>query len=321
MHAYSKSGGATPTPGVAYIGYNTAGSTNDTNGTAGDMAAYSLPASSSFTATQMHLYLHSAATGKVKCAIYSDSSGNPGSLLASTSELTNPGSGWQTFTGISQSITSGTAYWLVFWMNSIDSWNCESSGGTMSYKNTGYGTWPSSFGTPSGSTTEEASIYADGSGGSSTPTPTPAGGTLGCTSVGSSNNSSSANDLNAFRFQAGSSFTATQMKLYLASAVSGKMKLAIYSDSSGSVGSMLKGTNELTNPASGWVTFTLTASQAITSGSYYWLVEWANASYTTKTDTTKGTTKYGNVTYSTTWPAGSSINNGPYTYNDSIYTQ
>ena len=68
-------GGATPTPppsGSGYIGYNTVGSTSDSNGTAGDMAAFKFTSSSNFIATQMHLYLQSAATGRVKCAIYSD---------------------------------------------------------------------------------------------------------------------------------------------------------------------------------------------------------------------------------------------------------
>jgi hypothetical protein len=49
------------------------------------------------------------------------------------------------------------------------------------------------------------------------------------------------------------------------------MKTAIYSDNNGSPGSLLVGSNELTSPSSGWVTFALTKEQPITAGTYYWL--------------------------------------------------
>ena len=151
----------TPTPGGAYIGYNVAGSSTDSNGSSGDMAANQFTASSSFTATQMKLYINSAVSGKVKCAIYSDSSGSPGSLLGSTAELTNPGAGWQTFSGLNLSITSGTKYWLVSWENVAGvTVKCETSGGTFKYRNVAYGTWPSTFGSVSGSDVVKYSIYA-----------------------------------------------------------------------------------------------------------------------------------------------------------------
>ena len=71
-----------------------------------------------------------------------------------------------------------------------------------------------------GSANYEYSIYAQGGSAStptptpastpaSTPTPTPGGNTIGYTSVGSSDDGSGASDVNAFRFQAGSSFTVT----------------------------------------------------------------------------------------------------------------
>ena len=85
------------------------------------------------------VYLHAAVTGKLKCAFYSDASGTPGSKLAETAELTNPGSGWQTFTGLNLSLTNGTTYWLTVWGNAAYVVNCESTGGLIKSCGSTYG--------------------------------------------------------------------------------------------------------------------------------------------------------------------------------------
>jgi hypothetical protein len=147
---------------------------------------------------------------------------------------------------------------------------------------------------------------------------TAAASILGNNLVGSANDVSGANDLNCWRFQANSSFAATNMRINLASALTGRMKLAIYADNNGSPGALLMTTNEVTNPSSGWVTFTLTSGSPITTGSYYWLAAWANVNYTPKSQTTGGTARYIKRTYGT-WPNPLTGTLGPYSNYDSIY--
>ena len=141
---------------------------------------------------------------------------------------------------------------------------------------------------------------------------------LGNNLVGTSNDVSGANDLNVWRFQATSSFTANSMRINLASALTGRMKLAIYADNNGSPGALLMTTNEVINPASGWVTFSLTNGYAITSGGYYWLADWANVNYIAKCQATGGTARYIVRTYGT-WPNPLSGTIGPYSNSESIY--
>jgi hypothetical protein len=113
-------------------------------------------------------------------------------------------------------------------------------------------------------------------------------------------------------------FTANNMKINLAAGITGKMKVAIYADNNGVPGNLLVGSNEITNPPSGWVTFTLSTGQPITAGTYYWLAVWANVSYTPKSQTTGGTARYITRTYGT-WPSPLSGTRGPYTSKESIY--
>ena len=141
---------------------------------------------------------------------------------------------------------------------------------------------------------------------------------LGNNLVGTSNDVSGANDLNVWRFQGISSFTANSMRINLASGLTGRMKLAIYADNNGSPGALLMTTNEVINPASGWVTFSLTSGYAITSGSYYWLAAWSNVNYIPKCRTTGGTARYIVRTYGT-WPNPLSGTIGPYSNSESIY--
>jgi hypothetical protein len=149
-------------------------------------------------------------------------------------------------------------------------------------------------------------------------TVTTGGGVLGNNIIGTSTDPSGGNDLNCWRFQAGSSFTANNIQINLATGITGKMKVAIYSDNNGSPSSLLVGSNEITNPSSGWVTFTLTKGQPITSGTYYWLAVWSNVQYTPRAQATGGTARYITNTYGA-WPNPLTGTKGPYTNKDSIF--
>ena len=81
--------------------------------------------------------------------------------------------------------------------------------------------------------------------------------------------------INAGRFQAASNVTVTTMQAKV-SAVPGRYKCAIYTDNSGQPSRLLRSTVEVTNPATGWQVFPLTAAVALTNGSYYWLAIWSD---------------------------------------------
>ena len=81
--------------------------------------------------------------------------------------------------------------------------------------------------------------------------------------------------INASRFQAASNMMVSTMQAKVA-AISGKYKCAIYSDVSGLPSRLLGSTAEVSNPASGWQSFPLTSSVALTKGSYYWLAIWSD---------------------------------------------
>lgn len=141
---------------------------------------------------------------------------------------------------------------------------------------------------------------------------------LGNNVAGTSADPSGANDINFWRFRATSSFIAKNMQINLASRVLGNIKVAIYSDNNARPGNLLVQSNEVTNPSSGWITFTLAQNQPVTSGTYYWLAVWSNARYTPRAQPTGGTARYVARTYGA-WPNPLTNTIGPYTTNDNIF--
>jgi len=151
-----------------------------------------------------------------------------------------------------------------------------------------------------------------------TPTPAP-GGTIGNTTDGTSTDSAAANYYNALRYQASSNMTVNSMKIKVGTAGTGKMKCAIYSDNAGVPGTFLKGTNELSNLGTGWQTFSLTSSQSLTSGTYYWLVSWRDSSYGISSTTSTACNSWGALTYTASWPTNLPAQGGAADYRHSFY--
>ena len=125
---------------------------------------------------------------------------------------------------------------------------------------------------------------------------------IGSTSAGGTNTAITANEIRGTRFQAGSAMTINHINLDIGTSVSGNIQCAIYSDSSSKPNTLLKGTNALNNPGTGWQTFTLTSSQALTSGTYYWLLFWSAANYSVQNTTSSGSSWYRSLTYGS-WPS------------------
>ena len=107
--------------------------------------------------------------------------------------------------------------------------------------------------------------------------------------------------INAGRFQAGSNMMVSTIRAKVA-AIPGQYKCAIYSDGSSRPSRLLGSTAEVSNPASGWQSFPLTSSVALTKGSYYWLAIWSgDANARVYYSGNNGTLRWGPYNYGT-WP-------------------
>jgi hypothetical protein len=81
-------------------------------------------------------------------AIYSDSSGNPSTLLAANNTDTAVTAGWNNITISSTTVTSGTYYWLAVVSSAYNICYMATSGASCLYQPVTYSSWtyPSSAG-------------------------------------------------------------------------------------------------------------------------------------------------------------------------------
>jgi hypothetical protein len=113
--------------------------------------------------TKITLYLSGGASGRyARTAIYTDNNGVPDNLLGQSAEREITTSGWYDFTGFNVPVSANTYYWLAFQINNDKlKWRYDSgSTNQRAYRSYTYGSFPSSFGTPSGYSNWAQSIYA-----------------------------------------------------------------------------------------------------------------------------------------------------------------
>ena len=153
----------------AYI--NTAGS--------GQINVCRFQSSTTGTLNSLNLYCaQNTGSPMTSAVVYSDNNGAPGSLLGQGTSTPVLGSfGWLQLGGLSISVTSGTYYWLGFWISSSNSLisyanNHASTTKGMAYQFGQYTSPPTSLGTPNGYATWMASIYATYTTTTTTTTPT-----------------------------------------------------------------------------------------------------------------------------------------------------
>ncbi len=141
---------------------------------------------------------------------------------------------------------------------------------------------------------------------------------LGYKVNGLSVDGSGAGDINASQFTASSSFTASTMYVSMP-AVNAKIKGAIYSDNSGTPGSMLGETSEITNPSVGGFQVLTGLNVSIINGTKYWLVVWGNAAYKINSETSGGIFRWkASQTYGS-WPSTFPVTDGSANLKYSIY--
>jgi hypothetical protein len=88
-----------------------------------------------------------------RMGVYSDSSGEPGSILSANNIVVDIADGWTEVSGLSIPVTSGTYYWLVFMVSARSTYVGYGTSGTGFYKTYTYGNLPASVGTHSNTTT------------------------------------------------------------------------------------------------------------------------------------------------------------------------
>jgi hypothetical protein len=148
-------------------GYTTVGGTANTGGQNG-MQAQKFTTTSAGTINSIAVYFgaaDSAPNNKFQVAVYTDSAGAPGTLVASSGDNTITPSSWNT-AGISAALSATTSYWLAVNQNSTSGTLNETffdSNPSFNYafKGQTYGTWPGTYGSPGATNTIALSIYAN----------------------------------------------------------------------------------------------------------------------------------------------------------------
>jgi hypothetical protein len=111
--------------------------------------------------TELGINIHSALTGSVRLGVYADGvdAQHPGALLLDAGVLTNPGTGWQTISGLSLAVTENTYYCLAH-VASSDVQVRSTTGVEDIYKSFTYATLPNPFGTGTATETNATCLRA-----------------------------------------------------------------------------------------------------------------------------------------------------------------
>jgi len=144
----------TPDP---YFGNNNVGPSTST--AMGYIVGNKFTLGESGTVTSISLYV-ATASGNARVAIYSDSSGSPGTLIVQSGSEAVTTTGWRTFTVTGTSLSPGS-YWLFFQVDSSSFKTTYSqTGGVRRLVSYAYGAFPGTF--PGGGKSDSVlfSIYA-----------------------------------------------------------------------------------------------------------------------------------------------------------------
>ncbi len=152
------------------LGYTTVGGTANSGGQNIMKSQRIYSGSVASTLQSISIYYgtaQSSPNNKYQVAIYTDSAGAPDTLIASSGDNTITGSSWNT-ASLSASLSASTYYWVVVNDNGTNSslnntyYTLGNDSTNYIYKTQSYGTWPGSFGSPTGNNNlAKMSIYAN----------------------------------------------------------------------------------------------------------------------------------------------------------------
>ncbi|HSX17041.1 MAG TPA: hypothetical protein VLH86_02990 [Patescibacteria group bacterium] len=156
---------------IVNLGYNTiGGSTDSSNSNTYEATKFTAGATGTVSTVYgfVGAIIGSAPNNKGQAAIYSDSSGSPGTRLGySTGDTTLTANAWNAFPITGTSVTSGTVYWLVYNTNGtaanqndlkLDAGAANQT--RWSTISSTYGTWATTWPGNSGASTTQFSLYA-----------------------------------------------------------------------------------------------------------------------------------------------------------------
>jgi hypothetical protein len=89
----------------------------------------------------IQFYIHSGGIGNIKCALYADNGGEPGSLITAMNTGQSLTTGWISVNFMSTAITLGTYYWLACVFDSAINPYLNAGTGTRRYKLVTYSTF------------------------------------------------------------------------------------------------------------------------------------------------------------------------------------
>ena len=241
--------------------------------------------------TISEIKVRSNASGNVKVAIYADKAGEPGELLGANNDGQAVTSGWNTLTIDSTPIIKGTHYWLAT-IHDAAGGIAYKSGGGMKYKAATYSTF--TFPDPAGTGFSSFDGY----------TIAAAWGDDAIRLIGptdeTGHTASLANYWRLSKFTSVTIGTITQLWVY--SAASGNVKVAIYKDNAGLPGDLITAMNTGQALTAGWKKLNFTPTNILKDTPY-----WLSAIPDTDSATTYiagGTMKYRGETYSSfTFPS------------------
>ena len=173
LSGFANHGTIYPTPATFTFGRTDTGNTTQgysANQKAGNIFTCGATGSLSKLTVRMK---RNSTSGKVRLALYADSSGAPGALIAQTQETTvTTTTAWYDFpflAGAYPSVVNGTSYWLAVLTDEAYTLRVNNTTGTINYNTDTYSDgFANPFGTPSTTASRQICIYASGS----TPNPT-----------------------------------------------------------------------------------------------------------------------------------------------------
>jgi chitodextrinase len=155
--------------GNSTFGYATVGANTDYGESNSITATRYISGSQGGTATSISAYVASPINAsphkQYQMAVYADSNGVPGALVAESSVGTLTANAWNTVP-ITFTVTANTYYWLAYNTNGSASGDNNmkydtggSTGQTVWLNSITFGTWPGPLGTPSGNEADKFSMY------------------------------------------------------------------------------------------------------------------------------------------------------------------
>jgi hypothetical protein len=261
------------------LGYTTQGTLVQGNqGGYMTAARVTTSASSYTTITTIYVYVgtvDSAPNNQGQVAIYTDSGGHPGTLIASSASATLLANTWNGISISAPSLSPTTQYWLAYETNAITSTNNAIK--DVAHGTTGvatdqrvaepFGTWPATAPAMTASYNDSLSIYGQG-----TRSLAPIGSWYGYNHVGATLESGNGNLANGAVIVPAASFSVINMSVYVGavdSAPNNKFQFAIYTDTGTAPGTLVASSATGTLTANSWNTLPITASLG---ASRYWLM-------------------------------------------------